>query len=47
MKGVSLFSSAGIAELYFEKININIQIVNELESKDAIYTNIYIQILRW
>ena len=31
MKGVSLFSSAGIAELYFEKININIQIANELE----------------
>lgn len=30
MKGVSLFSSAGIAELYFEKINIDIQVANEL-----------------
>jgi len=33
MKGVSLFSSAGIAETYFEEIGLNIQVANEIEKK--------------
>jgi DNA (cytosine-5)-methyltransferase 1 len=33
IKGVSLFSSAGLAELYFEKINVEINVANELIKK--------------
>lgn len=33
--GISLFSSAGIGELYFDDININIVVANELISKRA------------
>ena len=35
MKGISLFSSAGIAETYFEKANIDIVVANELLPKRA------------
>ena len=33
MKGVSLFSSAGIAETYFEEIGLKIEVANEIEKK--------------
>ncbi len=33
LKGVSLFSSAGIAETYFNDINIQIQVANEIDKK--------------
>lgn len=33
--GISLFSSAGIGELYFDDININIVVANELIPKRA------------
>ena len=43
MKGVSLFSSAGIAEAYFEEIGLNIQVANEIE-KNVSFLNICIPI---
>ena len=33
MKGISLFSSAGIAETYFDELNIDIQVANDIEKK--------------
>ena len=33
LTGVSLFSSAGIAETYFEQINVKIEVANEIERK--------------
>ena len=35
IKGISLFSSAGIGELYFNDIDIEIVVANELISKRA------------
>lgn len=45
LKGVSLFSSAGIAETYFNDINIQIQVANEIDKKDVIFLAIYTQML--
>ena len=42
MKGVSLFSSAGIAETYFKEIGIDIVIANELiPARADLYSSIY------
>ena len=35
MKGISLFASAGIAELYLKELGINIVVANELLEKRA------------
>ena len=42
IKGVSLFSSAGIAETYFKKAGIDIVVANELiESRAKLYSFLY------
>lgn len=42
LKGISLFSSAGIGETYFESIGIDIVVANELlEKRAALYSSIY------
>ena len=42
MKGVSLFSSAGIAETYLRESGINISVANELvEERASLHTKIY------
>lgn len=41
INGASLFSSAGIAETYFEEAGINIKVANELLPKEPNYINSY------
>ena len=42
LKGASMFSSSGIAELYFKQIGIDILIANELLNKRAdLYKYLY------
>jgi DNA (cytosine-5)-methyltransferase 1 len=46
MIGASLFSSAGIAETYFEEVGINIIAANELIQERANLYQHYTQILK-
>ncbi len=42
LKGVSLFSSAGIAETYYNEINVDIVLANELlEKRVNLYKHLY------
>ena len=44
IKGVSMFSSAGIAETYFEKLGINIVLANELLPKRGeVYSQYFVE----
>jgi len=42
MRGISLFSSAGIAEIYLDQLGVNIVAANELvEERAQLYSSVF------